>query len=86
MFFFCFQKKYPQFVIDQLRNPKCEELSLELIEQLVGYICSTQPPGAILIFLPGVMDITKLHRLITENHRYPRGNYIYYQTILNLFH
>lgn len=72
------QKKYPQFVIDQLRNPKCEELSLELIEQLVGYICSTQPPGAILIFLPGVMDITKLHRLITENHRYPRDRYIVY--------
>lgn len=68
------QRKYPQFVIDELKNPKCEELSLELIEQLVAYICSTQGPGAILIFLPGVMDITKLHRMMTESYRYPRGN------------
>ena len=73
MFVHLLQNKYPQFVLNELRNEKSEELSLELIEELVRYICVTKGPGAILIFLPGIMDITKLNRIMLESGRYPRG-------------
>lgn len=72
------EKKYPQFVIHELRNPKSEELSLELIEQLIFYICSSKGPGAILVFLPGIMDITKLCRILSDSYRYPSDKYVIY--------
>lgn len=65
------QKKYPRYVINQLRNPSSEDFSLELIEALVRHICSTKGPGAILIFLPGMMDIVKLNRMMLDSRRYP---------------
>lgn len=61
------QYKYSREVIDQLRNPNSEDLSLELIEKLVRYICDKKDPGAILIFLPGMMDITKLNRMLLDS-------------------
>lgn len=68
--------KYAKHVIDQLRNPNSENLSLELIEKLVRYICNTKSPGAILIFLPGIMDISKLNRMLLESGCYPSRKYL----------
>lgn len=73
--FIVIQKKYPTHVIDQLRNPNSEEMSLDLIEELIGYISRTKELGAILVFLPGMMDITKLHRLMLDSGRYPQSKY-----------
>ncbi|XP_012225359.2 ATP-dependent DNA/RNA helicase DHX36 isoform X2 [Linepithema humile] len=72
------EMKYAKHVIDQLRNPNSENLSLELIEKLVRYICNTKGPGAILIFLPGIMDISKLNRMLLESGCYPSYKYIIY--------
>ncbi|XP_076232336.1 ATP-dependent DNA/RNA helicase DHX36 isoform X2 [Calliopsis andreniformis] len=71
-------KKYPKHVIDQLRNPKSEEMSLDLIEELIRHICTTKGPGAILVFLPGMMDIIKLHKIMIESGKYPQSQYIIY--------
>ncbi|KAL0127321.1 hypothetical protein PUN28_005545 [Cardiocondyla obscurior] len=69
--------KYKMHVINQLRNPLSEDLSLELIESLVRYICNVKNPGAILIFLPGMMDISNLHKMMSSD-RYPSNKYVIY--------
>lgn len=72
------EKKYTKDVINQIRNSNSEELSLNLIENLLRYICNTKGPGAILIFLPGMMDIIKLHRLLMDSGCYPSSKYVIY--------
>ncbi|KYN43416.1 putative ATP-dependent RNA helicase DHX36 [Trachymyrmex septentrionalis] len=72
------EKKYEKHVIEQLRNPNSENLSLELIEKLVRYICNTKDPGAILIFLPGMLDISNLNKMMLESRCYPNHTYIIY--------
>lgn len=72
------EKKYEPRVINQLRNPLSEDLSLELIEELVRYICNTKNPGAILIFLPGMMDISKLNKMMLNSGHYPSHKYVIY--------
>ncbi|XP_023247427.1 ATP-dependent RNA helicase DHX36 isoform X2 [Copidosoma floridanum] len=69
---------YPSFVFKELANPKCEELSLNLIMELTKYICVTKGPGAILIFLPGIMDISKLNRMMLESGHFPKDRYTIY--------
>lgn len=70
------QRAYPVGVIEQLYNPKIEELSFDLIFALTRYICARKGPGAILIFLPGMMDISKLHRMITESSYFPKSKHV----------
>ncbi|XP_071653417.1 ATP-dependent DNA/RNA helicase DHX36 [Temnothorax longispinosus] len=72
------EKKYETHVTNQLRNPISEDLSLELIEKLVRYICNTKDPGAILIFLPGMMDISKLNKMMLDSEHYPSQKYVIY--------
>ncbi|XP_076292712.1 ATP-dependent DNA/RNA helicase DHX36 isoform X2 [Lasioglossum baleicum] len=72
------EKKYSKNVIDQLKNPNREDLSLDLIEELIRHICRTKPPGAILVFLPGVMDISQLHKIMMRNGQYPPNKYVIY--------
>lgn len=71
-------RKYPRHVTDQLRNPASEDLSLDLIEEVIRYICETKGPGAILVFLPGMMDIVKLNKIMIENKHYPQNKYVIY--------
>lgn len=54
-----------------------ENLSLDLIEKLVRYISNTKGPGAILIFLPGMMDISNLNKMILESGYYPSCKYTF---------
>ncbi|KAL6449085.1 hypothetical protein ACFW04_000652 [Cataglyphis niger] len=72
------EMKYGEHVFNQLRNPNSENLSLELIEKLVRYICNNKGPGAILIFLPGMMDISQLNRMMLDSGCYPPNKYIIY--------
>ena len=62
-------------MLQELWNPKSEELSLDLICELTKHICLTQGPGAILIFLPGLMDISKLNRMLLDCGHFPKGEY-----------
>lgn len=77
--------KYTESVLNQLRNTNSEELSLNLIEKLVRYICNMKDPGAILIFLPGMMDISQLNKMMLDSGCYPSSEYLYYCNITNIF-
>lgn len=70
-------KRYPRFVCDQLRNPLSEELDVELIQKLIFEICK-KDDGAILVFLPGYGDISKLCRMLRESKRFPSNFYKIY--------
>ncbi|KAL0871258.1 hypothetical protein ABMA27_005015 [Loxostege sticticalis] len=52
-----------------LQDHRIEELNTDLIFEVIKYICRG-PPGAILVFLPGIGDITKLLRMLNENQSY----------------
>ncbi|CAK9812236.1 ATP-dependent DNA/RNA helicase DHX36 [Anthophora quadrimaculata] len=65
-------------VIDELQNPRSEMLSLDLIELLIQHICRTQGPGAILVFLPGMMDIIKLNKMMMASNFYSESQYVIY--------
>ncbi|KAJ8680609.1 hypothetical protein QAD02_016396 [Eretmocerus hayati] len=67
---------YPLNVLQQLWNPRSEELSLDLILMLTKYICFNKGPGAILIFLPGIMDISKLNRMMLDCGSFPSHRYV----------
>nr|XP_026495559.1 ATP-dependent RNA helicase DHX36-like [Vanessa tameamea] len=60
-----------------LQDSRIEDLNLELIVELLIYICKGKE-GAILVFLPGIGDITKLMRLMDGSKCFPRScNEIY---------
>lgn len=63
-------------MIEQLKNPRSEELSMDFICEVVKYISFTQGPGAILIFLPGLVDISKLNKILSDCSAFPRGKFI----------
>ncbi|KAK0172162.1 hypothetical protein PV328_005512 [Microctonus aethiopoides] len=72
------EKIYPYWVINELRNPNSEKLSLELIQQLLEYICECKDPGAVLVFLPGLMDISNLSKNLLSSGRFPPHKYAIY--------
>ncbi|KAH8377425.1 hypothetical protein KR093_005401 [Drosophila rubida] len=60
---------YDERVLQQLRQPEsegCEDI--EFIAALIHYICSSQPEGAILVFMPGYDKIAKLHTALGKSH------------------
>ncbi|XP_001604337.2 ATP-dependent DNA/RNA helicase DHX36 [Nasonia vitripennis] len=71
-------KSHSSRVLEQLRNPATEDLSFDLICELTKHICLTKGPGAILIFLPGLMDINKVNRMLLECGSFPRDRYVIY--------
>lgn len=60
------KKSYDRSVYDTLLDHRIEDLNIDLICEVVKYICRG-PPGAILIFVPGIGEITKLLKKINEN-------------------
>lgn len=52
-----------------LLDSRIETLKIDLIYALISYICH-QPPGAILVFVPGMAEITKLIKLMEESGRF----------------
>ncbi|KAL4703549.1 hypothetical protein ACJJTC_010169 [Scirpophaga incertulas] len=63
------KNKVSPAVFCTLQNSKIEDFNVDLIFELVRYICHG-PPGAILIFLPGISEITTLVRIINQNRPY----------------
>lgn len=60
-----------------LQDSRIEELNIDLILALLIHICKS-PPGAVLVFLPGMGDITKLIRAIEHSGNFPRQRFEIY--------
>ena len=54
--------------VASLLHPKAEALNIDLVAALVSYIHASQPPGAVLVFLPGWEDISSLSALLTSSY------------------
>lgn len=71
------EKKYNPQVLSQLANPDSENLNLELILELLKYICRTADgKGAILVFLTGFLEISNLIQLMENSGSFPSSNFI----------
>ena len=49
-----------------------DRIDFDLLEDLVGYIHDTQEEGAILVFLPGMAEISNLHRRLEASRRFAK--------------
>jgi ATP-dependent RNA helicase DHX36 len=61
---------YSEQTLESLSYSESEDINHELIATLVHHIHTTQGDGAILVFLPGWDDISKLNKLLTEDRNY----------------
>ncbi|XP_054266470.1 ATP-dependent DNA/RNA helicase DHX36-like isoform X2 [Macrosteles quadrilineatus] len=59
-------KKYSPEVINFLYEPQSEEISLELIVELIRHIDRSEGEGAVLVFLPGWDKISNLNKLLAK--------------------
>lgn len=69
--------KLDRSVYQTLQNAKIEELNIDLIYELLIHI-SKGDPGAILVFLPGIGEISKLLRKMDESTFFSRDRYEIY--------
>lgn len=59
-------KKYPASILSWLENPVSEDVDYDLIAELINYICNNKDDGAILVFLSGWDQISKLTKLLKD--------------------
>ncbi|KAJ8715102.1 hypothetical protein PYW08_005083 [Mythimna loreyi] len=71
------KKNLSREVYTALQDPRIEDLNIELIYELIVYICKGEP-GSILVFLPGIGEITKLLRKMNNNSYFPKSYYDIY--------
>lgn len=64
-------------VYKTLQDSRIERLNLDLVVEVLTHI-SKDKPGAILVFLPGIGEITKLMRLMDESNRFPPDRFEIY--------
>ncbi|XP_045451735.1 ATP-dependent DNA/RNA helicase DHX36-like [Melitaea cinxia] len=64
-------------VYKTLQDSRIEDINLDLIVELLIHICKGKP-GAILVFLPGIGEITKLIKLLYENNFFIPYNFEIY--------
>ncbi|KAJ0174608.1 hypothetical protein K1T71_009716 [Dendrolimus kikuchii] len=69
--------KLDKEVYKTLQDSRIEELNIELIFELMLHICRAEP-GAILVFLPGISDITKLLQMMVDSIYFPSHRYEIY--------
>ncbi len=65
--------KYSRQTLQSLSCQESEETNHELIATLVNKIHREKGEGAVLVFLPGWEDISKVNKLLTEDQRYFLG-------------
>ena len=70
------KRTYPPLVVQALRNMDLDQISMELILELVKAICRENEPGAILVFLPGWDTISKLHDMLKADPVFRSRNYL----------
>ncbi|XP_050682198.1 ATP-dependent DNA/RNA helicase DHX36-like [Leptidea sinapis] len=71
------KKKIPTHVYNTLNDPRIEDIQIGLIVELLIYICKGEP-GAILVFLPGISEISKLIQQMEESNHFPSSLYQIY--------
>lgn len=71
------KKEISRDVYTVLKDSRIEDLNVELIYELLVYI-SKGDPGAILVFLPGISEITKLFKKINESSFFSKSHYDIY--------
>ncbi|ORX79894.1 hypothetical protein BCR32DRAFT_29287 [Anaeromyces robustus] len=67
------EHEYSQTTIKTLDYLDPKVIPYELIETIVEYIDEIEDDGAILIFLPGIMNITIMHDLLTAKKQFTEG-------------
>ncbi|KAJ3273678.1 ATP-dependent DNA/RNA helicase dhx36 [Borealophlyctis nickersoniae] len=71
--------KFVRAELDEYRAPTSvvrpgeDAVPLDLIEAMIAHICTTRPPGAILVFLPGWQEINTLQQSMKEVDTYRVG-------------
>jgi len=61
---------YSRQTIESLRTKQSEVLNVELIASLVQYIHDHEREGAVLVFVPGWSEISKLNKMLLEDPKY----------------
>lgn len=59
-------KRYPASILNWLENPMSEDIDYEFIVELIFYICNYKEDGAILVFLSGWDQISKLTKILKD--------------------
>ncbi|XP_070555588.1 ATP-dependent DNA/RNA helicase DHX36-like isoform X1 [Ptychodera flava] len=67
---------YPTEVLDGLQNLDEEEINVDLIVALIQHIVLHCQDGAILVFVPGWSDISKVHETLQRNTMFKSGKFI----------
>ncbi|XP_057653078.1 ATP-dependent DNA/RNA helicase DHX36-like isoform X1 [Diorhabda carinulata] len=71
------ERKYDPSVCEQLKNSESEHLNLDLIFELLSYICrSYKDTGAVLIFVTGFAEISDLNKKIKNSSLFPARKYL----------
>ncbi|XP_022822614.1 ATP-dependent RNA helicase DHX36-like [Spodoptera litura] len=71
------KKQLPREVYTVLKDARIEDLNINIIYELLLYICKGKP-GAVLIFLPGIGDITNLLKMIETSNNFPKSRFAIY--------
>jgi ATP-dependent RNA helicase DHX36 len=59
-------KRYNSAILNLLENPTSEDTDYELILELINYICNNKDDGAILVFLSGWDQISKMTKILKD--------------------
>ena len=70
--------KYSSNVIKTLLKIESESGEIELVEELIHHISVTKPMGAILVFLPGYEQISKLLNKLQKSNHFPQDKFKIY--------
>ena len=62
------RRGYLPSVCDALRAIDQSVIDYDLVTRLVEHVCASMEPGAILVFMPGLAEISKLHESLGTNH------------------
>ncbi|CAD5122474.1 DgyrCDS10897 [Dimorphilus gyrociliatus] len=60
-------KKYSSLTIESLRRANFSRIDIPLITKLIEYVCRNYGDGAILVFLPGLGEISDLNRALSNS-------------------
>lgn len=71
------KSKIDRNVYVSLQDSRIEDLNIDLIIALLRHI-SKGPPGAVLVFLPGIGDISKLVKLMNDSGMFPSSMFEIY--------
>ena len=61
------RRGYLPSVCDALRAIDQSVIDYDLVTRLVEHVCASMEPGAILVFMPGLAEISKLHESLGTN-------------------